>query len=453
MGDCNEKVNIESYRSQAEAGNPVEQFRMGLIYYYGNGVDQNYKNAVKWFVKAAEQGYLYARTSLGICYRRGEGILVNYIEAVKLFTLAAGQGDIVAIYNLGICYYNGQGVSQDYQKAADLFQKAADQGNISERHSFGQIKSDIADEPVSADEAFRLYREASVKIDNLNAQLKDAILRKDGAAFQSDANIMKINNLSREINELKKTEGQLRLDKSNLERQLNEQRKKYEKQLSTQQSEAKTLEFTLRKKIKALESQCSEQISMLDTTRASLQTSKQEVNRHLHTIEEHMGTIVENQLTIDGLNTKLSACEIQITENKKVIEANTNTITELRTQKPFIKKANVLCWIDIFALIVICVVFIRNGMYYRVEQPYIWQSFAAGIIVTEILLLICLNKKLYVLHFILCLVMYGGTYLFWLEYYIFYEMDHIALIPYGALLLWSAFASLRKEIYITHTSN
>ena len=362
MGEIDDKVNIEVYRSQAEAGNPVEQFRMGLMYYYGNGVDQNYKYAVKWFTKAAEQGYLYAQTSLGICYRRGEGILINFIEAVKLFTLAAEQGDIVAVYNLGICYYNGQGVSQDHQKAAELFQKAAEQGNVSERHSFGGIMSDIADEPASIGEALRLYREATVQIDNLNVQLQQAILHKDGTSFSNDVNILKISNLVRENDELKKTEGRLRADISGLERQLDEQRKNYEKQISAEQSEARTLENTLRKELKSLEDKCTEQIIMIDKGNADLQASRQEVNRHLQTIDEHIGTIAETRRTIGGLNTQLSARNKQIEEDKAAIEANNNTIVELAAQRPFIRKANVLRWIDILALVVLSEVFIVNGL-------------------------------------------------------------------------------------------
>ena len=77
--------DFENSLKLAESGNPIEQFRVGIHYYYGTSVTKDLKKAVKWFKASAEQGYIYAETSLGICYRKGEGILTNYIEAVKLF--------------------------------------------------------------------------------------------------------------------------------------------------------------------------------------------------------------------------------------------------------------------------------------------------------------------------------------------------------------------------------
>ena len=45
-------------------------------------------------------------------YATGEGVTQDFKEAVKWYRLAAGQGD--AQFNLGVMYDNGQGVPQDY---------------------------------------------------------------------------------------------------------------------------------------------------------------------------------------------------------------------------------------------------------------------------------------------------------------------------------------------------
>ena len=47
-------------------------------------------------------------------YYNGQGVLQNYKEAFKWYRLAADQGDAVAQFNLGVMYYNGQGVTQNY---------------------------------------------------------------------------------------------------------------------------------------------------------------------------------------------------------------------------------------------------------------------------------------------------------------------------------------------------
>ena len=46
-------------------------------------------------------------------YDNGEGVLQDYAEAVKWYRLAADQGDANAQTNLGNMYNNGQGVLQD----------------------------------------------------------------------------------------------------------------------------------------------------------------------------------------------------------------------------------------------------------------------------------------------------------------------------------------------------
>ena len=68
---------------------------------------------MKWYRLAAEQGDAMAQSNLGIMYERGEGILQDYAEAVKWYRLAAKQGNAMAQSNLGIMYERGEGVPQN----------------------------------------------------------------------------------------------------------------------------------------------------------------------------------------------------------------------------------------------------------------------------------------------------------------------------------------------------
>lgn len=38
----------------AKQGDPKAQFNLGLCYYNGTGIEQDYKKTVKWFLKAAK---------------------------------------------------------------------------------------------------------------------------------------------------------------------------------------------------------------------------------------------------------------------------------------------------------------------------------------------------------------------------------------------------------------
>ncbi len=67
--------------------------------------------------KASEQGVAYAQNNLGIMYDKGQGVPQDYAEAVKWYRKAAKQGYGGAQYNLGLLYREGQGVPQDYVQA------------------------------------------------------------------------------------------------------------------------------------------------------------------------------------------------------------------------------------------------------------------------------------------------------------------------------------------------
>ena len=49
---------------KAEAGDAEAQCNLGSCYYEGKGVNQDYKEAVKWYRKSAEHGYADAKKFL-----------------------------------------------------------------------------------------------------------------------------------------------------------------------------------------------------------------------------------------------------------------------------------------------------------------------------------------------------------------------------------------------------
>ena len=62
------------------------------MYRRGEGVPQDYVEAVKWYRLAAEQGHAYAQNKLGNMYQFGEGLTQDILEAMRWFRLAADQG-------------------------------------------------------------------------------------------------------------------------------------------------------------------------------------------------------------------------------------------------------------------------------------------------------------------------------------------------------------------------
>jgi uncharacterized protein len=123
------------FRPLAEQGDASAQYHLGKMYYLGQGVPQDYREAMKWSRLAAEKGNALAQHNIGVMYNLGQGVTQDYIEAATWFRLAAEQGNASAQNNLGKMYYLGQGVPQDNKEAAKWFRLAAEQG-----HSKGQVE-------------------------------------------------------------------------------------------------------------------------------------------------------------------------------------------------------------------------------------------------------------------------------------------------------------------------
>jgi TPR repeat protein len=129
--------DVETVRKKAEAGDAFAQNNLGLMYYHGEDVPQDYAEAIKWYRKAAEQGYPPAQFLLGWMHAKGDGVPQDAAEAVKWWRKAAEQGHAYAQTIFGLMYYNGEGVPQDYAEAMKWYRKAAEQGHVEAQYNLG----------------------------------------------------------------------------------------------------------------------------------------------------------------------------------------------------------------------------------------------------------------------------------------------------------------------------
>ena len=88
-----EVPNFEEVKKRAEAGNASAQAYLGVMYREGEGVEQDEREAAKWFRKAAYQGHALAQGSLAVMYLGGMGVPKNDVEAYAWFNLAAVSDD------------------------------------------------------------------------------------------------------------------------------------------------------------------------------------------------------------------------------------------------------------------------------------------------------------------------------------------------------------------------
>ena len=139
-----EQSDFAVLSAKANSDDAEAQFSLGLMYELGQGVPQDYAEAVKWYRMAAEQGHAAAQFNLGLMYAEGQGVTQDHTEAVKWYRLAAEQGYAGAQYNLGFMYAKGQGVTQDYTEAHKWFNLAASQGTGAAHKKFAAGREAMA---------------------------------------------------------------------------------------------------------------------------------------------------------------------------------------------------------------------------------------------------------------------------------------------------------------------
>ena len=130
-----ERVEAEAatrYRRAADQGDDLAPDLLGDMYYYGEGVPQNYVEAATWYRQAADQGDPDAQASLGYMYYKGQGVAQDYAEAAMWCRRAADQGNDFAQGILGDMYYYGEGAPQDYAEVTPRYRRATDQGDADE---------------------------------------------------------------------------------------------------------------------------------------------------------------------------------------------------------------------------------------------------------------------------------------------------------------------------------
>ena len=87
------------FRGAAQQGNTDAQYALGWMFVKGQGVAQDYREAVRWYRLAAQQGQTDAQHNLGLMYWNGQGIAQDYVRAHMWFNIAAINGDKDSVKN------------------------------------------------------------------------------------------------------------------------------------------------------------------------------------------------------------------------------------------------------------------------------------------------------------------------------------------------------------------
>lgn len=151
---------LRELKALAEQGDAAAHLKVGLMYYNGQGVLQDYAEAIQWFRKSALQGNPFAQSNVGYMYEKGEGVPQDYLEAAKWYRQAAERGNAQAQFTLGYMYEKGLGMQQDEVQALMWFNLAAAQGDVKAKAASARITVWMS--PAQIIEAQRLAREFKI---------------------------------------------------------------------------------------------------------------------------------------------------------------------------------------------------------------------------------------------------------------------------------------------------
>lgn len=169
VGPSPEEVKaFNQLKLAADAGDPIAQFKVGLAYFKGSGVEADVFEGAKWYRKSAEQGNVDAQWHLANAYdyfqdkRLGDRLKIGIYEcarqSLKWWLMAAEQGHAPSQFKYAQTYYRELKGTSLKGTTSPLFseeerpkymglalkwsRKAAEQGNVDAQYLLGMIYDD-----------------------------------------------------------------------------------------------------------------------------------------------------------------------------------------------------------------------------------------------------------------------------------------------------------------------
>jgi TPR repeat protein len=161
------KTQIADIVKAAESGDAKYQCALALMYLHQTCAAGTPEEGAEWLKKSAKNGYAYAQRLLGVAYAMGAPYFKqDYKEAIKWYLKAADQGDLYAICNLGLMLEEGHGCDKDLKAAVDHYKIVADAGLPYAQHLLADMYYFGKGVEPDRQKAYDLYKMASEHWEN-----------------------------------------------------------------------------------------------------------------------------------------------------------------------------------------------------------------------------------------------------------------------------------------------
>ena len=185
---------FEWFERSAKQKNKFAQFSLANLYYYGSGIEKDLSQAFLWYQRASSQGQPYAAYSIAQMYRYGEYVTKDNDTAQRYYKQALSgflkiENDDMAnddlFYKLGQMFKLGLGTDSDVTKAIEYFRRSAEMNKKNGLFEYGKALLIGEHIPQNTDSAVKLLEKA-VKLKNSNAKRFLALEYISGEHLEQD---------------------------------------------------------------------------------------------------------------------------------------------------------------------------------------------------------------------------------------------------------------------------
>ena len=169
---------FEWFERSAKQKNKFAQFSLANLYYYGSGIEKDLSQAFLWYQRSSSQGQPYAAYSIAQMYRYGEYVTKDNDTAQRYYKQALSgflkiESDDMAnddlFYKLGQMFKIGLGTDSDVTKAIEYFKRSAEMNNKNGLYEYGKALLLGEHIPQDKEKAVKLLEKA-IKLENINAK-------------------------------------------------------------------------------------------------------------------------------------------------------------------------------------------------------------------------------------------------------------------------------------------
>ena len=163
------KLALNFYRKASKHGSVMAQYRIGMIYYYGDSeVKKNYKKALSWYKLAADKGFNFAKREVALMLDNGQGISIPDHEQAALYWRSLADIDNAeAAEKVALAIKEGKIVPLNSKELVQRLKLAADKRRVVAAYTYSGLLKESTQKNISEGAkysllAYRLAQASSI---------------------------------------------------------------------------------------------------------------------------------------------------------------------------------------------------------------------------------------------------------------------------------------------------